>query len=168
MKRTISKSQNISRMCLVCGKDNPVGLRAAFYELDGGELLGVFKTLEAHQGYPGRLHGGLATAMLDETIGRAVNIGDPSAWGVTVELGPVRFKKPIPITGEVRVLARITKDSNRLFEGTAELLLDDDTVAVEAAGKYLKLPIEKISDADFEAQWFADDRTAPDEIDIGA
>lgn len=151
---------------MMCGQSNPAGLKAAFYELDGGELGGVFHPSELHQGYPGRLHGGIATAMLDETIGRAINLTDPQAWGVTVELTGVRFRKPVPIGHEVHVLARITKDSGRLFEGTGEIVLEDGSVAVEASGKYLRLPIDKIVDADFGAQWFNDARPAPDYFDI--
>lgn len=164
--RRILNVQSISRMCAVCGQDNDAGFKGAFYELEGGELLGVFQTSEIHQGYPGRLHGGLATAMLDETIGRAVNIGDPTAWGVTVELTSVRFRQPVPVGGEIRVLARITRDSSRLFEGSGELLLQDGSVAVEASGKYMKLAIDKIVDDDFGAQWFPDARPRPDSADV--
>jgi acyl-coenzyme A thioesterase PaaI-like protein len=164
--RKIVKAQNVSKMCFVCGRQNPAGLAGSFYELEGGELLGVFDTSDIHQGYPQRLHGGLATTILDETIGRAVNISDPNAWGVTVELTSVRFRKPVPVGGTVRVLARITSDSSRLFEGSGELLLDDGTVAVEATGKYLKMPIDRIVDEDFASQWFADPRRAPAEADV--
>jgi len=152
-------------MCLVCGRDNESSLKARFYELDSGELLGVFAPLEEHQSYPGRLHGGISSALLDETIGRAVNLLDPEAWGVTVELN-LRFRKPVPLDGEVRAVARITKDSRRIFEGTGEIILADDTVAVEASGKYLKMPIDKIADGDFELEWFADERDAPGEVDL--
>ena len=31
--RKVRHAQNISRMCLVCGRDNPFGLHARFYEL---------------------------------------------------------------------------------------------------------------------------------------
>jgi acyl-coenzyme A thioesterase PaaI-like protein len=81
MKRQVLAAQNISRMCLVCGSENRAGLKARFYELDDGELLGVFRPLEEHQSYPGRLHGGIASAILDETIGRAIMVTQPGAWG---------------------------------------------------------------------------------------
>lgn len=165
MKRKVLGAQNVSRMCMVCGVENASGLGARFFELEGGELLGVFRPLEAHQGYPGRLHGGIASTLLDETIGRAINISDQGVWGVTVEL-TVRFRKPVPIGGEVRALGRITKDSSRLFEGAGEIMLDDGTVAVEASGKYMKMPIDRIVDGDFSSNWFADEREAPHEIDV--
>lgn len=165
MSHRVRGAQNVSRMCMVCGTENPAGLGARFLELDTNELLGVFEPKEHQQGYPGRLHGGIATTLLDETIGRAISITDPDAWGVTVQL-TVRFRKPVPLDSEVRALGRITKDSGRRFQGAGEIVLEDGTVAVEATGTYIKLPIHEIADGDFEAEWFADERELPGEIDI--
>ena len=165
MSRKVLAAQNISRMCLVCGRDNPAGLKARFYELEDGELLGVFQPQEVHQSYPGRLHGGIASTVLDETIGRAMNIANPDEWGVTVEL-TVRFRKPVPLDEEIHAIARITRDSKRIFEGTGEIVLADGTVAVEASGKYMKMPIEAIADGDFDSQWFVDERELPAEVEL--
>ena len=165
MTHKVLAAQNISRMCMVCGKENPSGLHARFYELESGELLGVFEPGEIHQSYPGRLHGGVASAMLDETIGRAMTMVDPEAWGVTVEL-TIRFRKPVPLDGEVRAIGRITRDTRRIFEGSGEIVLPDGTVAVEAAGKYMKMPIHDIADGDFDAEWFADERERPDAVEL--
>ena len=73
---------------------------------------------EEHQSYPGRLHGGVSSAILDETIGRAILLLQPDAWGVTVEFS-VRFRRPLPLDEEIRCVARITRDTSRLFEGAA-------------------------------------------------
>ncbi len=164
-ERSVLGAQNVSSMCMVCGRDNASSLKARFYELEDGELLGVFDPLEMHQSYPGRVHGGIITAMLDETIGRAVNLDDLDAWGVTVEI-TVRFRKPVPVGDEVRVLARITKDSRRLFEGSGEIVLADGTVAAEATGRYMKLGIDKIADGDFSTQWFVDERDRPSTVSL--
>jgi acyl-coenzyme A thioesterase PaaI-like protein len=169
-------------MCLVCGRDNPLGLHARFYELApeapaasgadagpaaaGPELLGVFHVLEEHQSYPGRLHGGISSTILDETIGRAILLLQPGAWGVTVEF-TVRFRQPVPLDEEVRCVARITRDTSRLFEGTGEILLADGSVAVEGSGKYIKQSLEGITDHGFiEREWFTDTRDAPDEVEL--
>ena len=182
-------------MCLVCGADNPFGLQARFYELEapdgpagdahagdaqagdqtaggdeasaaGRELAGVFTLREEHQSFPGRLHGGISSAILDETIGRAITIAHPGVWGVTAEL-TLRYRKPLPLTGEVRAVGRITRDTRRLFEGSGEILLEDGSVAVEATGKYLKMALGEITDDDFDQrEWFADPRETPDEIDL--
>jgi uncharacterized protein (TIGR00369 family) len=165
VKREVLAAQPVSRMCMVCGVENACGLGARFFELDGGELLGVFTPRHEHQGYPGRLHGGVASTILDETIGRAISISQPVIWGVTVELA-VRFRKPVPLDAEVHAIARITKDSSRLFEGSGEIVLADGTVAVEASGKYMKLPIDQIAEGDFEGQWFPDVRALPCEVEF--
>jgi acyl-coenzyme A thioesterase PaaI-like protein len=165
MKRRVLAAQNISHMCHVCGTDNPTGLHARFFELESGELAGVFRPRPEHQGYPDRLHGGIASTILDETIGRAIGIIDPGAWGVTIEL-TVRYKKPVPLDREITALGRITKDHGRLFEGTGEIVLEDGTVAVEASGKYLRLPIDKIAEGDFAGEWFPDERPLPESIEI--
>lgn len=147
MKHKVVGKQHNSRKCLVCGLKNDLGLKASFYELDNGELVAIFTPAEEHQSYPGRLHGGISAAILDETIGRAILIRDKNAWGVTVELN-MEYKKPVPLNEELRVVGRITKDSKRLFEGSGELLLANGEVAVRAYGKYIKMPIDKIADFD--------------------
>jgi len=168
MRRKVTGKQHNSRMCLVCGLKNPFGLHSAFYELDNKEILAVFRPREEHQSYPGRLHGGIISTILDEAIGRAIMMhSDSAVWGVTVDL-QVRFKQPVPLDEELRVVGRITKDSRRFFEGTGELLLADGTVAAEAHGKYLRVPLEKIADFDVDAQeWrvvkLSDD---PEEVDL--
>lgn len=168
MNRRVRAAQNVSRMCLVCGIENVAGLQARFFELDNGELAGVFQPKAEHQGYPGRLHGGIASAILDETIGRAINIADTHTWGVTVEL-TVRYRKPVPLDREVTAVGRITRDSNRLFEGTGEIVLEDGTVAVEARGKYVKMPLEGIANVEFsETAWLADELPLPAEIELEA
>lgn len=149
MKYKVNKKQQNSKSCLVCGLQNNFGLHASFYELDNGEVLAVFTPQVQHQSYPGRLHGGISSTILDETIGRALMISQPEQFGVTVEIS-VRFKKPVPLEEELRVIGRITSDSKRFYEGTGEIILADGSVAVEAQGRYLKMPLAKIAEYDEE------------------
>lgn len=142
--KIIDKQKN-SKLCFVCGLKNPFGLKAQFFVSETKELIAIFKPEEVHQSYPNRLHGGIASAILDETIGRAIlNHYTEEVWGVTIELN-VRFRKPIDLNQELKVIGRITKDDNRVFEGTGEIILPDGEIAVEAHGKYLKVPLEKIT-----------------------
>lgn len=155
-------------MCLVCGKKNPLGLNAEFFELENRELISVFTPRDVHQGYPGRLHGGMAASILDETIARAIMIPyQETVWGVTVDFN-IRYKKPIPIDRELRVIGRVTRESSRLFEGSGEILLPDGDIAATASGKYLKLPIEKISFSDiYREEWrVTPSANDPEEFDI--
>ena len=152
MQIKVTKKQPNSRMCFVCGMNNSFGLKSRFYELEDGQLMAIFQPAEEHQGYPGRLHGGIAATILDETIGRAIMLADSgNIWGVTIDFS-MRLRKPVPIDGEIRVLARIVSEGKRSFLGEGEILLANGQVAVEGKGKYLKMDIEKIADFDHQGE----------------
>jgi len=144
----VHRKQPNSRMCFVCGLKNEFGLKTFFYELENEEIVSTFTPRDHHQSYPGRLHGGAAAGVLDETIGRAIMMRyDADFWGVTLEIA-TKFRKPIPLDQQLRVVGRIVSEDSRLFEGTGEILLPDGTVAATATGKYIKLPLSKIGEFD--------------------
>lgn len=148
MRLKVNAKQPNSKMCFVCGLDNNFGLKSRFYQLEDGQLLAVFQPAEGHQSYPGRLHGGIAATILDETIGRAIMIThSDNIWGVTIDFS-MKLRKPIPLDEEVRVLARIVSEDKRSFKGEGEILLAGGQVAVEGKGRYLKMDIDKIADFD--------------------
>jgi len=150
----IAGMQPISRECLVCGTENALGIRAQFFETTTKELIALFTLHNQHQSYPGIAHGGISATVLDEVIGRAIMIDhDHQTFGMTLDL-QVRYRKPVPLELELKVVGRIDADKGRLFEGSGELYLPDGTVAVEAHGKYMKRRIDQITTADFtETSW---------------
>ena len=172
MKYRVIKKQNMSPDCFVCGINNTFGLRAKFYECEREDkeqvLLCVFTTHNFHQSYPERLHGGITSTILDEAIGRAINILHPDdIWGVTIDLN-VKFRKPVPLEQTLYCETKITKETHRSFEGEGALILQDGTVCATATGKYLILDPKKISTEDVtEENWFYQDEELPKEIIIG-
>lgn len=141
----ITARQSNSASCFVCGLDNPYGLKTRFYETQDKEVIAEFSTLEGHQSYPGRLHGGVISAILDEAIGRAIFCHEgEGVWGVTITL-TVNYKKPTPLGCPLRVIGRLTSNTSRIFEASGELLLPDGTVAATATGRYLKQTIQTIA-----------------------
>ena len=168
MKHKIKSKQNNSRMCLVCGIDNDLSLKTRFYETEKDEVVALFTPRDQHQSYPNRLHGGMASAVLDEVIGRAImSRYEDTVWGVTAEL-TLRYKKPVPLNQELKVVGRITSERGAIFEGSGEIILPDGQVAVTAKGKYLKMPIDKISSKEFaDNEWFlVDDENPVDEVEV--
>lgn len=164
MQHKIVQSQFISQNCLVCGVDNPLGLKTRFFETEGGELIAVFTPRQHHQSYPGITHGGISATILDETIGRAIMLTCPNTFGITLEL-TVRYKKPVPLGEELRAVGRIVSDNGRVFTGNGELYLPDGEIAATATGKYLKRRLDQITDQEFTArQWFADPSPTPGQI----
>lgn len=168
MLHKITRKQYNSKLCFICGLKNNSGLQASFYETENGELIATFTPTLEHQSYPGRLHGGLASAILDETMGRAILVGnDTEIWGITIELN-VSYQKPIPLGVELRVVGRISEENSRFFHGTGEIMLPGGEVAVVARGKYLKAPLEKIADFDrVENEWaVVENEDDPESIEI--
>jgi hypothetical protein len=84
---------------------------------------------------------------------------------VTVDF-QTRFRKPVPLDVGLRVVGRITSDNSRFFEGTGEILLPDGEIAAAGYGKYIKLPLEKISDFDHEEQEWRIVPSAADPVEI--
>ena len=145
MKVKVVAKQNASKNCIVCGRENGVSLKTDFYDLEDGRIAAVFNPLPEHQSYPGRVHGGIISAVLDETVGRALHPAEPDTWGVTIELN-VKFRKPVPYGQSLIAVGEITENSRRFFSGKGVLLLPNGEIAANATAKYMKFPVEKIAD----------------------
>ena len=166
MKHSIKSKQNNSKNCIVCGQENKLGLKTRFYETDKEEVIALFTAEEEHQSYPGITHGGISSAILDETIGRAIMAKyNEQVWGVTVEL-KLRYRKPVPLGVELKAIGRITEERGPFFEGTGEIILPDGQVAVSCKGKYMKRQMHDIaSDAFIDSEWFpVEDEQTVEEI----
>lgn len=147
MKIKVVAKQNASKNCIVCGRENEFGLKTDFYDLEDGRIAAVFRAIPEHQSYPGRVHGGVISAILDETVGRALHPIEPDTWGVTIELN-VKFRKPVPYGESLIAVGEITGNSSRFFSGKGVILLSNGEVAANATAKYMKFPVEKIADFD--------------------
>ncbi len=75
--KVVGKQSN-SRMCIICGMDNPIGLHAQFYNMEDGSVMTPFSYTENHQSFPQRVHGGLAASMLVKMdVGQIAENADP-------------------------------------------------------------------------------------------
>lgn len=141
--KVVGKQTN-SRNCIVCGMDNEFGIKAPFYNMEDGSIATIFKFKFFHQSYPGRVHGGMITSMLDELIGRVLWLSEPDVYAVTTSL-EVKFRKPVPYEEEIKGRAVMLTNTPRYFVARGEILDKNGNVLAEAEGKYLKLPPEKIT-----------------------
>lgn len=139
----VLKKQTNSKMCFICGVDNPYGLKAEFYEMENNTVVTFVEYKEIHQSYPGRTHGGLISALLDEIAGRAIWIYE-DVWGVTTNLN-VKFRKVVPYGTKLKAVGEITKNTKRAFVGVGKLYDNEGNLLAEAEATYLKLPLDKIS-----------------------
>lgn len=129
--------QPSSRMCFVCGKDNSFGLRIQFYSEPDGSVQASYVPTDQYQGYPGVLHGGIVTALLDELIGRTAIAND--LWCMTAKI-QVRFHNPVPIGVPIFMRGKVSRQTRRLLEGHAEMRSEDGTLLAEAVGTYMRIP----------------------------
>ena len=138
-------------MCFVCGRENPIGLHMHFFADDDGCVYAVYVPRDEEQSYPGVVHGGLLTTMLDELIGRTAIASD--LWCMTAKL-EVRFRKPVPLGTPLKLKGEITKKAGRLLEGRGEIRLADGSLAVEAHGTYLRIPDDQLEQYKRALEWW--------------
>lgn len=141
----VTGKQRNSRMCFVCGMDNPIGLKAQFYNMEDGSVMTLFRYTENCQSFPGRVHGGLIATMLDELGLRALwTDGNEDTFGVTMTM-EVKFRKPVPYNEELIGRGIIEKETPQFAMIRAEILDRTGSRLAESAVKYIKLNVEKIA-----------------------
>ena len=133
-----------SRMCFVCGIENPIGLKLSFYTDDEGRCIARFRPKPEHQGFPGQLHGGIISTLLDETMGRVRTMED--IWAMTGRL-EIKFRKPVPLDQELTIVGELTRSRSRAYEARGEILLPDGTTLIEGSGMYIRIPDEVVEQA---------------------
>ena len=119
--------------CLMCGPDNPQGLKLRFRVQPDGSVLAAFSCREALRSYPETLHGGVVSALLDAAMTNVLfSIG---VVAVTAEL-TVRFLAPVALDSGAVVRSAIETDAHPLFYVRAELEQDRQLMA-RASAKFL-------------------------------
>ena len=143
--KVISKQHN-SKMCAICGLDNKYGLRAPFYNMEDGSVMTKFKYREEHQSYPGRVHGGLITAMLDEMGLRALWTKklNEETFGVTISLD-TKYRKPVPYDVELIGKGMLIKENSKFFTVDSSIMDLQGNILANGVIKYIKLDVDKIN-----------------------
>ncbi len=133
--------------CMVCGYKgvNPNTLQLRFQITQDG-VKTTFTPRPEQEGYPGIVHGGIITAVLDETIGWAVAVARKKYF-VTGEL-TIRFLKPLPIGKEVIVVGHALEHKTRYSEGKGEIIDQNGLRYAWAKGKFFLLSEEKSKEID--------------------
>ena len=144
--KVVSKQRN-SKMCAICGMDNEYGVHAQFYNMEDGSVMTKFKYRQEHQSYPGRVHGGLITAMLDEMGLRALwaKEGSEEKFGVTMSLD-TKYRKPVPYDEEIIGKGIVIKENNKFFIVDSKIMDLQGNVLANGTIKYIKLDTNKINE----------------------
>ena len=146
-------------LCFACGPRNPSGLRLRFAR-EGERVTTTFQGREQYQGFPGYLHGGVITALLDEVMSRVSLLED--RWTMTARLD-VRFRKPVLVGQEVRAVAEKAGPTGKFLDARGRVELPDGSVAADAVGTYAFVPDESLARMSegypqLAREWMAPDR----------
>jgi acyl-coenzyme A thioesterase PaaI-like protein len=143
-------AQPNSKMCFICGLENPFGLKLRIYQTGLGEIESSYTAPEHFQGYPGVLHGGIVATILDEISGRA-QMGDPSAprFMFTGKL-EVKYRKNVPTGKPLKIIGRAGKSKGKMAEGWAGIYAEDGTLLAEATTLLIDVPQELLDTTNLE------------------
>lgn len=127
---------NLDHWCFACGRANPIGLRLDF-EFSPGRAETIFVGRREHQGYDGALHGGIVTALLDETMAWA--IFQDGTWGMTTRLA-LAFRMSAPIGEEIRIVGQVVRERRRAVDLRGEIRrVRDGSLVATAEATYVKM-----------------------------
>ena len=143
--KVMSKQRN-SKMCIVCGMENPIGLKAQFYNMEDESVMTIFKYREEFQSFPQRVHGGLIATMLDELGLRALWAKKKSEdiFGVTVSI-EIKYRKPVPYDETLIGKGSVKKETSRFIAACTELFDKNGHLLANAEVKYMKSDVNEIS-----------------------
>lgn len=143
--KVISKQKN-SKMCIICGMDNPIGLKAQFYNMEDRSVMTIFKFKEEYQSFPQRVHGGIIATMLDELGLRALWAkSSEDDFGVTLSMN-VKYRKPVPYNEVLIGKGLVQKETSKFVTIETEIFDKKENLLANAEVKYIKLAINKIAD----------------------
>ena len=128
-------------LCFACGPRSPAGLRLRF-ERDGDRVFTSYTRRSEHQGFPGYLHGGVISALLDETMSRISLL--EGRWTMTARLD-VRYRKPIYVDQAVRAFAEKKSERRGVVEAVGWVELPDGSTAAEATGTFVPVKDETLA-----------------------
>lgn len=116
--------------CIACSPEGTLGLGLEFEDSGDGSVRSTFDCAAVFEGYPGRLHGGIISTILDSAMTNCLFALGHQA--VTAELS-VRFHAPVALQRAALTEARTTRDLFPLFLMEASLRQDGELKATATA-----------------------------------
>ncbi|MDY6917592.1 MAG: PaaI family thioesterase [Chloroflexota bacterium] len=131
------RSRDHFPMCIVCGKENPVGLKIEFRQ-EGNTVKAEFTPREVHQGWPDIVHGGLLSLLLDEAT---VYVPRYLGFNAVTARSEIRLRQPVRVGQRLFISAWPVRQNRRLCEAAGQIDLADGTTVAE--GKAVMYIVEE-------------------------
>lgn len=123
--------------CFVCGDDNPSGMKLKFRVTAEGESEAEWTPVAAWEGYPGLIHGGLISTVLDEAMSKAV--ASTQVRTLTAEMR-VRYRRMVETGGRFVIRGKVTERGRRMIRAEAWLESDKGVEHARAWGSFIPAP----------------------------
>ncbi len=133
--------------CLICGEkqENPHTCNLRFKIVNDG-VETTFEPGSVHQGYENVIHGGMISALLDETMGWAVAV-ERKKYFMTGELN-IRFTRPLTVGTPIKVRGWCVQNRSRYTVTAGEISDGNGRVYAKGEGKFFLMSDEQTRDMD--------------------
>jgi len=129
--------------CVVSGRANPMGIGARLWR-EGDEAVCQVVLGKAFEGAPGRAHGGVVAALMDQTMGLVMSIsGSPAFTGRLT----VTYRHPTPLGRQLEARARLAARTGRKMTVTGELRAGDQLL-VQGEGLFVAVDPDQFFDTE--------------------
>jgi acyl-coenzyme A thioesterase PaaI-like protein len=109
----------------------------------GDEAVGVVTYRSAHEGAPGRCHGGVVAGVFDDVLGYVLQIHRHVAFTGTIS---VRYERPTPLFVPIVYRARLDRIEGRKLFMTADCWHDEVRIAT-AEATFIAVDMARFGDA---------------------
>lgn len=146
----INKLPN-SKNCFACGMENPIGLKLQFYADPAVEngILGEYSVPQVYEGYPGIVHGGVISTIMDEAVSRVFMLHDHNRFMYTARL-TTKYRKHVPVGQPLRITGVAVKDRGRVAEARAAIFDARGELLAEGEALMVALPPEDLTDVNLD------------------
>ena len=127
--------------CFGCSPTNEIGLQLQFYETDDC-IETQWTPAKEYEGYPGAVHGGIISTLIDEVAAWVMYIKAGCA-GVTSRMS-IRYRKPTPsYKGTLSLKGKIKETKRNLCYIDVQLFNSDNEICAEGEVIYFLFSKEK-------------------------
>lgn len=142
IKKVIRRQEN-SEGCFICGRKNEFSMNADFFELEDGMVAGFITVDDRYKSFPGVVHGGMVSALIDEIAGRAHMALEPGTITMTLEL-TTRYKKPVTSETPLLMVGRVKENRAKVCIAEGFVFLPGGELAATGEGVFYKLSNERL------------------------
>ena len=129
------KNDSSPSTCFACGPDNQRGLHLEFKMNENEEMVADWTPDLDLEGYPGVIHGGVISTVLDEAMAKIV--AAKGARALTADLR-VRFRRTIASNERVAIHGWIASSNRRMILAEAKLTAADGSELAHGWGTFLR------------------------------